>query len=471
MASIRILAIAGLMAALSFPARLPAAEKVCDFQRDIVSLADYVLKNRAGLTRFKGLRYGAIAAYLKLRYAKLSDKDAEEMLMPLVAARVSRADELTYAWAIDVFGVDAAGALLGGKATRLLFTQGFGNSVLRAAVVKEGVPALVEALKDGTADDRMRVETMTVFTLLDKFDTYKSEIERQAEANGLTQLAAGLAATQQDPKAWEDFTGRLKDKSDLPRLISLWYWSPTLVGNPALKRDAAATPEWQKSRDQLNRITMAAALMPERDFLATYANQTDKLDDVVKTADTIEAAAADRSGEPWTLDRAWLIAYLDLLANAGNPEIVERNLKAIPFGGLRHYDGSVRDALDWMIAADALKPYVTKRTDEKALPGMLSADFAKTWPDWQTAADVIRANGDLGLLRADAKTEAIAAELMFAAGKLHALAGYITANTPDDLSVNLAEDFANRMDRICLGYLNFPAEGITYPDTPLFRFD
>ena len=83
----------------------------------------------------------------------------------------------------------------------------------------------------------------------------------------------------------------------------------------------------------------------------------------------------------------------------------------------------------------------------------------------------IRADGDLGLLRADAKTEAIAAELMFAAGKLHALAGYITANTPDDLSVNLAEDFANRMDRICLGYLNFPAEGITYPDTPLFRFD
>jgi hypothetical protein len=218
-------------------------------------------------------------------------------------------------------------------------------------------------------------------------------------------------------------------------------------------------------------VLLAAAAMPEKDFLATYANQTGKMNEIAAVADTIRTVAVDKGDEPWTMDRAWLTAYLELLTVSADPGAVDKELAAIPFGGLRHYDGSVRDVLDWMIAADALKAYVRKQSDIKAKPDLLSASFGADWGAWQTAADVIRADGDTGLLQASPKMQAIATELMFAAGKQHQLASFITAAKPDDITVSLAEDFADRMDRICYGYLNFPGEAIIYPDTPLFRFD
>jgi hypothetical protein len=462
----RIFAILGLTLLLILPQALQAAEKQCDFQPDIVALSDYVLKHRAGLSRFKGLRYGAISAYLKLRYQKLDEKAAEEMLMPLVQARVSRADELMLAWAIDLYGVDTATAMIGPKSAKLLLAQGNSDSVLRAAVVKEGIPALAAQWKGEAPWSQRRVESKVPIALLDKFDTYKAELERQAEASGFTQMAAGFAATQDDPKAWDDFAGRIKDSDQLHRMLSLVYWTPALIGNPLPK----GLPD-DKNREQLHQILVASAIMPERDFLSTYANQTGRLDETAKVADTVRTVAADKSDGPWNMDRAWLTAYLELLTVSADPAAVDKDLKAIPFGGLRHYDGSVRDALDWMMAADALKAYVLKQSEIKAKPDLITADFGADWNAWQTAADVIRADGDLGLLQASPKNQEIAAELLFAASKQHQLAGFITAAKPDEVTVSLAEDFADRMDRICYGYLNFPAEAITYPDTPIFRFD
>lgn len=470
MARRHIFPILGLALTLILPAIAKAAGKQCDFQPDIVALTDYVLKNRAGLQRFKGLRYGTISAYLKLRYGKLADKDAEAMLMPLVAARVSRADELMFAWAINSVGVDAAIAIVGPKATKLLLAQGYSSSVLRAAIVKEGISALAEQLNGATPEERFRVEVKVPTALLDKFDTYKNELGREAETGGMVQMAAGLAAMQTDRKAWGDFVARVKDKEALQRAVSFWHWAPALVGNPELER-LNLDPKWQKNREQLHQAMVASALMPERDFLLTYVNQSGKTEDVAKVAETIETVAADKTGEPWTMDRAWITAYLELLTVSADPATVDGMLKSIPFGGLRHYDGSVRDVLDWMMAADALKAYVLKQSDVDAKPDLVSEDFASDWGSWQTAADVIRAGGDPGLLRASPKMLAIASELMFAAGKPHQLASLIIGARPDDETVGLAEDFANRMDRVCYGYLNFPAEGLTIPDTPIFRFD
>lgn len=471
MVRIRISAILGLVLVLFLPPVLQAAEKQCDFQPDIITLSDYVMKNRAGLSRFKGLRYGAISAYLKLRYQKLDDKAAEEMLMPLVQARVARADELMLAWAIHVYGLDAASAIVGPKAVKLLLDQGFGESVLRAAVVKEGLSGLAARWKDAEARDRLRVESKLPFALLDKFDTFKSELGREAEADGLLQMAAGLAATQSDPKAWSDFAARIQDRDQLKRMLSLLYWTPALFGNPELPRDPSPTAEGRKMREQLYQVLIAAAAMPERDFLATYANQSGKVDETVEVADTVRTVAVDKNGEAWTMDRAWLTAYLELLTVSADPGEVDKALAAVPFGGLRHYDGSMRNALDWMMASDALKAYVLKQSEIKGKPDLISAGFGADWGSWQTAADVIRADGDTSLLQASPKMQAIAAELMFAAGKQHQLASFIATAKPDDMTVNLAEDFADRMDRVCYGYLNFPGEAIIYPDTPLFRFD
>jgi hypothetical protein len=314
------------------------------------------------------------------------------------------------------------------------------------------------------------VEIRVPTALLDKFDTYKNEIGRQALAAGMLQVAAGLAATQGDSGAWDDYAGHVTDKAVLQRALSLWYWTPALVGKPALKRPPAEA-QFQKNRERLHQVLLAAAMMPERDFLATYVNQSGKFEEAAKVAETIVTLAADKTAAPWTMDRAWISTYLELLSVADNPADVDAQLKSIPFGGLRHYDGSVRDVLDWMIAADALTPNKLKLSTDNARPGLISASFSSDWKAWQSAAAAIRDGGDLSAFRTTPEMQAITTELLFAAGRQHQLAAFIAAAKPDDMSVNLAEDFANRMDRICYGYLNFPAEAVTFPDTPMFRFD
>ncbi|MDB5525584.1 MAG: hypothetical protein JWM58_3347 [Rhizobium sp.] len=465
----RIVAVVGLTLAILLPQAVRAAETQCDFQPDIIALSDYVLQNRAGLPKFKGLRYGAISAYLKLKYARLADKDAEAMMMPLVQARVSRADELLLSWAINTYGVDAAIAIIGPKSANLLFNLGYSASVLRAAVVKEGIPALAEQWQGLSPEQRFRVETRVPTALLDKFDTYKSEMGRQAETQGMLQIAAGLAATQSDPKAWGDFAARVKDKEMLRRTLSYWRWTPSLVGNARLEDDPVE-PEVQASRDRLHRVMIASAMIPERNFLTTYVNHSGKLDEGARVADTIITLATDKTGEPWTMDRAWIAAYLELMAVADDPAQADATLAIIPFGGIRHYDGSIRDVLDWIIAVDALKPFMSGKSEVKEKPGLISKDF-NDWGTWQAVAGAIRNNSDLAAYQAAPQSRAITAELLFAAGRQHALAAFISSARPDDMSVSLAEDFVNRMDRTCYGYLNFPAEAIAFPDTPLFRFD
>lgn len=465
----RVLAILGLTLMLALPLPAAAGGTQCNFQPDIIALSDYVLKNRGALTRFKGLRYGAISAFLKLRYQKLPPDAVEAMLMPLVEARVSRADELMFTWAIHTYGVDAAIAVAGPKTAKLLFAGGYSASVLRAAVAKEGLKAFEEQLGDARPEDRLRAEAALASGLFDKFDTYKAELGKQAEATGYLQLAAGLAAMQSDPKAFEEFGARTKDKDLLQRIISYWRWAPGLVGNPALD-GTPVDADAQMSRDRFHRIMIASAMTPERSFLTTYVNHSGRLEEAGKAAETVVTLASDKSAGPWTMERAWIATYLELLTVTDDAKTVDATLAAIPFGGIRHYDGSVRDVLDWMIAADALKPYVLGQSEVKAEPELISANF-KRWPVWQAAADAIRGGADLAPQRSSGDSLAITAELLFAAGQPHALARFITAAKPGDTSVGLAEDFANRLDRACYGYLNFPAEAVIFPDTPVFRFD
>jgi hypothetical protein len=465
----RKLAATGLALALIMPQMAQAAPKQCDFQPDIVALSDYVLKNRAGLPGSKKLRLGAISAYLKIRYQQMPAGEAGDMLMPLVEAGVSRADALMLSWAINAFGVETAISIAGPKTTDRLLTKGSDPSVLRAVVMKEGLPALAAQWGSLSPKQRMDAQMKLPLSLLDKPDSVKNELSQQAKASDMQDAAAGFAATARDPKAWSRFTSGVTDSKALEQSAYLWRWAPALVGNPEIERPNP-DPGRATEREQLHKVMVASAVMPERDFLLTYANQSADNTSGAKVADTVITLAEDKSGEAWTMDHAWLVAYRKLLEVSPDPKSVDPALVSLPFYGLRHYGGSLRDALDWMIAADALRDDVQKGANLNTRPQLLSADF-EDWDSWKTTADAIRAGGDLTPLYASPKTRAIAAELLFAAGMQHPLAAFITKAEPDGKTVELAEDFANRMDRICDGYLNFPAEAVIYPDTPLFRFD
>lgn len=446
------------------------AGESCDFQGEIIKLSDYVLANRTALGKLRQKRHGTISAYLKLRYGRLDETDATALMMPLVEAKAARASELMLAWAIPAYGTEAAIAIVGEKNAELDLL-GASPSVPRAVILKDGVAAFAERLKGLDQKRRIAIESRVAPTLLDRFDTVKSELGRQAEAEGLVQLAAGLAAIQQDPEAWKEFAARVEDSQAVDAAVTTWQWAPALVGNPRIRQAGMQSGTRAEDRDRMHDVLIAAAQIPELDFLTSYLNQTGDVEATARVAGTIRTIADDKSRPAWTMDRAWITTYLELLTVTGKPDVVDNTLNLIGYNGTRHYEGSVRNALDWMIAADALTGYVTKTSEDREMPALLGKAMQADWRTWQAAAEAIRSGADLAPFRAEPKSLAIVAELLFAAGEEARLAAFLTGAEADAASVELAEDFANRMDRICYGYLNFPAEGLAIPHTPIFRFD
>jgi hypothetical protein len=456
---------------INLPAAAAAAEKACNSESDVIALSDYVLTHREDLPKFRKRQHGTIPAYLKLRYQSLDVAQADAMLKPLVDAKVMRADELALAWAIHGFGVQYALERSGIGAPAVLSQYNLMPSVLRALALSQDRAILFGALASLPQDQRLQSEGAIVYALLDQPDAFKEELAKQAETHDQIKLAAGLAATQKDRDAWARFAKRLNDPGKSKLQMEYWYWVPALVGNPPLPREAA-NDEIRQARDKLNHLWQAGAAMPERDFLMTCVNQTGEVDEalVVATAILAEAARHD-AGNPWSMQAAWPMVYRALLDASADEKAVEDILSSIEFGGIQHYKGSIREVLDWMIAVERLKPYVRGEAEDDAMADGFSNGFEPDLPLWKTIAAAVHGGGDLAQFKSDPKALAIAAELLFAAGKTDVLAGLITTATPTEPLIVLAEDFASRMDRACAAYLTTAVEAVIMPDTPIFKFE
>ena len=137
--------IAGLFASmLVLTSAASAAEepKVCDERAAILALAETVLAERSQLPRFPARRFGAEAAYLKMRYTPMSLDDAAVLANDLREAGVREAVDL--AGAIDATrgGMDALPAESAGQ-------NGFasGPTTLRAIVLRGETEKLIDAMK------------------------------------------------------------------------------------------------------------------------------------------------------------------------------------------------------------------------------------------------------------------------------------------------------------------------------------
>src|SRR5690606_3598410 len=81
---------------------LPSAEASDDACAPaIVALGDHVLANREAAGRFQARRYGAVAAYLTIRYGHPAPEEAEARLAELLDADVVNGDDLAAAWFIS----------------------------------------------------------------------------------------------------------------------------------------------------------------------------------------------------------------------------------------------------------------------------------------------------------------------------------------------------------------------------------
>jgi hypothetical protein len=140
--------------------------------------------------------------------------------------------------------------------------------------------------------------------------------------------------------------------------------------------------------------------------------------------------------------------------------------------GKRLLRQNAAETMGWIIAVDALMPYLKWETED--LPeaphspgGRLEAEWA-AWQELAVAARTAPAAIDVG---GDERRAAIAAELVYAMGAYDALRVLIAELPPTSTSLGLAEDFAKRLDRQCESYLWHLAESITLAGAPIYKFD
>jgi hypothetical protein len=218
---------------------------------------------------------------------------------------------------------------------------------------------------------------------------------------------------------------------------------------------------------------MLAALQPEAEFLNAYLNYTGLVDEALVAGRALRAAIEDGTiARDGTMDAGWLLAYRTILDMGDRyGEDLDHALQRLNVGK-RLLRRDAAETMDWMLAVDALLPYLRRETED--LPeaphgpgGTLEAQWA-IWQDLATAARTAPAAIDVG---SDERRAAIAAEIVYAMGAHDALHALIADLPPTSTSLAMADDFARRLDRQCASYLWHLAESITLAGAPIYKFD
>lgn len=449
---------------------LPAvAQESCGAETDIISLADYVLANRSKMPKLQTRRYGALSAYLKIRYQQLTVEQVDGIVGPLVTGNVDRARELLISWRISNLGLEAMLSAATPEARQEFVTPVAGLSMLRAGLMSGEVAYLFDALAAAPEGHHDGSQIGLVHVSVDIDDASALEIAAEALARNLVVAAGGLVATHSDAAGWRAFVERLPDRQQADALVNRLSWYPALRGRPALPRPPAADAQGKMGRALIHQSMIAAARTPERDFLLTYLNQSGDFAGTGAAATMINDLTRD--GAVIDMETAWLVVHEALKAAAPSREAVERQLASIPFSGTRFGGGNVRETLDTMLAVEAFK---AAASGAGAVPEMVegaSEEFVVQLPAWREAAAAVREGADLAPFRSSGQRLGIVANLLFAAGRSADLAKFLTSTVPNSDSIRLAEVYAEVLDRRCGGYLAFPAEAVTMPATPLFRFE
>lgn len=457
-----------------------AADNLCPQRGTILALSDIVLADRAGLLPLVARRYGAEAAFLKIRYGELSDREIRSLLQTLLASNVSSADDLAYAWHIHRQGYEATIAALGQERFDRLVTT-LGPSAIRALLLdEEGPDVLMKRLstiaagaRDGPFRPFGNAPSSIAAAIIDQPDAFKENVALAAMAQGLSSVAAFVAASENSPQAWNAFRTRNKDIK-ISRLEMLYVSEMrAMVGNPGIEiRDRYMTGE----ESRVHSVKMASAFEPEQDFLTRLMEKTGRFRALERAARTllqqIQSGAIKRNG---SMDAAWLFAYRSAIYFLGR-EQVESFLDISPYSGRRYVRSPgafmLRDVIDRLLVMEALQPYLAdKQAANPPWPFGVSDKIKANWPHWIEMATRVRDGAVSPNLAANPVTFDMVTELLFAKADLPALWIFVDHSPIKEARVSAANDFATRLDRACAAYLYHPTEAATLQGQPIFKFD
>ncbi|MBX9455620.1 MAG: hypothetical protein KL863_06100 [Rhizobium sp.] len=341
--------------------------------------------------------------------------------------------------------------------------------MLRAGVMSGEVGFLFDRFAAQPDQARNRLETALIHATVDIDDASALEIASEALARKLIVAAGGLVAVHSDADGWREFIGRLPDPTKAAGLANYLYWFPALRRRPALPRPPAGSAKSELARALVHQTLIAAAHIPERDYLMTYVNQTGDYAGASAAATMINDLTRD--GTRIEMETAWLVIFEALKAAGPLKETVEGQLASIGFSGTRFGGNNIREALDTMLAVEDFKGVASGTGTMPAMVEGTTKEFVVQLPAWREAAEAIGAGTDLGPFRSSGQKLSIVANLLFATGKFADLTKFLISTVPNSDSIRLAEIYAEALDRRCAGHLAFPAEAVTMPGMPLFRFD
>ncbi|UVD55181.1 hypothetical protein NE852_13815 [Rhizobium sp. Pop5] len=463
-----------LLSCLTSPAL--AAGKLCPQRETILAFSDIVLADWATFAPTAPYKYGAEAAYLKIRYTPLPDEQILVLLANLLQQnKYASADDLAGAWYLHHFGYKAIQASAGAKFDQTF--SGIGISGIRALLLQEGGEDVMMKHFAATpfmpTDDSGQAFTVAggivAAAIADQSDEFKERVVHAAEAHGLNDIANSVSASEIDTSAWDRFMARGSAQDNPDKLVYYANYTRAMVGHPWVK------PAKSLQEERFQRIMAGAGFEPEESFLM-HARAIDGGDDIA-------ALIAGRLVEPillhgvirrsGTMDAAWLFEYRAAVALAGR-SAVETAFDARPYDGNRYVRTSavftIRDVIDRLLAVEALQPYLTGKVD--AMPPKPEDLSNKIdWPRWTEMATKVRDGAVSPTLAADLETFGIVTELLLAKGDQEVLRAFVQQAPSGETRLSVANDFAMRLDRACAAYLYHPGEAFTLNGRPIFKFD
>ncbi|MCP8885224.1 hypothetical protein NIM87_17070 [Devosia sp. XJ19-1] len=467
-----VVAIGGLLlAGLATIAAMPPAlaQDACGFP--IRSLALAVARDRLELPPIQARRFGARALYLGLQYGTQPDDELDRLLAEAVEGRVHGAADLDFAWRVQRDGLEDAIATLGDDALKQAIDTGRPSSI-RALIAAGEADAVMAAIATLPQGNQFGLGQTAVTVTFDLPDEKKAELAALAAAHDLSWLAAGFVAAQDNPEAWSDHIDGMSTE-DLDELASVWSRLPAFNGNPILTRSTALQgPEDQVVREAIRMVSHAAALQPEISFLMTFLEQTGASQEAAEVAKTlIKRFENGDLAATGPLDAGWL-ATLELFNKVGfDADRLRPLFGPADYGLNRAGRDTAGDILDWIVAVDALTPYLNDGADLPAsAPSHLSSAFTE-WDRWLTLAQAVNSDPTTAVSTATDADRAILAELLLAADDYDLLVQLLESAPVTLESVRMADDLAARLDRLYSAHLWHEGEAPLLAGQALFKFD
>lgn len=466
----------GLLAAIIataflLPTAAAAGRQQCPHAREIIDLSKLVLDDLGSSGPTLSKRYGTDAAYLTLHYGNPAEPEADRILHSLLAGDVAAGRSFVQAYLISRYGYDAA--------MKRLRAMGESSApvditVMRQLAKTNRFDIAIDAISANDAPPDTNLPYADVLAVIDFPDAEKRKFAQAAEAAGLYAVAGGIYASMGDRSDWPGYVKRNFKKPGFPRLryTFLVYsaYHPELPPMP----DPRNTRNGLMLRKYVRTMAAAGFRLPQTSLPLLYggANRFEPLfpakasQALIKLADQGAVKATD------TMDESWLIAFREIIAQSGDARATMEKMERVRFSGRRHLMTSAGDILNWMLAVEAIVPWLDNPDGKfPDVPMNAGESLGVNWPTWRAVATGVKSKDLTNIHSLPGRAPAMAAELLFAQGDYRALADLIISLPSPRPGLPLAADFAVRLDRLCDSRLYFPGEGLLRPGALFYDFD